>query len=852
MRNNMPITNNEYSLTDKDLIVSKTDLQGNITYINDDFLRISGFSEAELMGQPQNIVRHPDMPEQAFADLWRDLKAGIAWTGFIKNRCKNGDFYWVKANVTPVNDGEKVTGYMSVRELATREEIEQISHHYHLFKQGQQETRQIRHGAVITPSWKNKLSIFKNMNFKQRLTALFSLVVAMLALSLVLGFSLNYHNNHTLSMLYSEHIDTLQRGHTLQQQLQPLQQSNIINQRLNAEQISILQGLTLANEESFAHKIAQATSAYDAQKRHYVEMSIYMLAAILIVFLISIITLRKFSLLLLLPAQRARGYLRELSQGNYSFQVEIDCKDELSDVLQYLKMMQIKLGFEVEDMKRKANETTRIKIALDSASTNVMITDPNRHIIYANTAIVDMFKKVERDIASVLPSFDADHLLGSNINQFYEGDAKHNPFVNTLDSEIRKEMLIAGHTFLLVINPVLNEQGQRLGTVIEWNDRTAQIAVEKEVENVVIGAAQGDFTQRMTLEDKDAFFTRLSQAINNLMEISESGLNEVVRMLSALSKGDLTYRIDNDYQGTFGQLKDDSNLTADKLQEIVLQIQQATDTINSASKEIALGNSDLSQRTEEQASSLQQTASSIEELTATVQQNADSAEQANNLAHGASEIARKGGNVVGKVVQTMTGINDSSREIVDIISVIDGIAFQTNILALNAAVEAARAGEQGRGFAVVASEVRSLAQRSATAAKEIKTLIGDSVIKVESGAKLVDEAGNTMTEIVDAVKRVTDIIAEIAIASHQQSSGIIQVSQAVSQMDDATQQNAALVEEASASAESLEEQAVNLSNTVSMFNTGQTFQVEQDLTVKNAPVYRGTDKRREDDEWLQF
>jgi methyl-accepting chemotaxis protein len=247
------------------------------------------------------------------------------------------------------------------------------------------------------------------------------------------------------------------------------------------------------------------------------------------------------------------------------------------------------------------------------------------------------------------------------------------------------------------------------------------------------------------------------------------------------------------------------------------QIKDATDTINTASKEIAAGNSDLSQRTEEQASSLEETASSMEELTSTVKQNAENAKQANQLAIGASDVAGKGGAVVSEVVVTMDSINESSRKIVDIISVIDGIAFQTNILALNAAVEAARAGEQGRGFAVVAGEVRNLAQRSAAAAKEIKTLIGDSVEKVEGGSKLVAQAGQTMEEIVSSIKRVTDIMAEITAASVEQSAGIEQVNLAITQMDEVTQQNAALVEEAAAAAEALEEQAQNLSVSVGTF-----------------------------------
>jgi methyl-accepting chemotaxis protein len=266
----------------------------------------------------------------------------------------------------------------------------------------------------------------------------------------------------------------------------------------------------------------------------------------------------------------------------------------------------------------------------------------------------------------------------------------------------------------------------------------------------------------------------------------------------------------------------------DRLARIVSEVRQGTDAIASASGEIASGNLDLSSRTEEQASSLEETASSMEELTSTVKQNADNARQANMLAQTASTVAGQGGDVVAQVVQTMGSINDSSKKIVDIITVIDGIAFQTNILALNAAVEAARAGEQGRGFAVVAGEVRTLAQRSAAAAKEIKALIGDSVDKVEAGTKLVDQAGSTMSDVVSSIQRVTDIMAEISAASQEQTSGIEQINQAISQMDDVTQQNAGLVEEAAAASEALQNQAARLAELVSVFRLGPA--------VKPAPV----------------
>jgi methyl-accepting chemotaxis protein len=689
----------------------------------------------------------------------------------------------------------------------------------------------------------------------------------------------------------------------------------------------------------------------------------------------------------------ANSYLKRIAQGEIPTKITDDYKGEysaLKDNINGIIDLLIKT-------KQREHENLRMKSALDNTSTNVMIADNDRNIIYMNKSVAEMLANAESDVRKVLPNFNASRLLGSNMDQFHKNPAHQQNLLASFTSTHRAQIQVGARTFRLIANPIINEQGQRLGSVVEWRDRTDEVSAEKDITALVESAIAGQLSKRLTLDDKTGFPHDIAQNINNLLNAIETPFKTVSDYLKNIAEGSLPDKITADYQGDFGILKTNMNRTSgtlkgfidsiayvssehdkgdidvqidtnmfqgayktmaqsindmvnehiatkkkaiavfkefgegnfdapmerlprkkafinDVIEQVranlkaliadtsmlaeaaldgrvqtradaskhpgdfrkivegvnatletivnpIITVKAAIDSISTAAKEISAGNADLSHRTEQQAASLEETASSMEELASTVKQNADNAKQANQMALSASDVAIKGGSVVQQVVETMSSINESSRKIVDIISVIDGIALQTNILALNAAVEAARAGEQGRGFAVVASEVRNLAQRSAAAAKEIKGLIGDSVEKVEDGSKLVGEAGKTMGEIVASVKRVADIMADISAASAEQSSGIDQVNHAVTQMDEVTQQNAALVEEAAAAAESLEEQAETLAETVSQFRLESD--IRSPLKPRAAqmpletykPVSRPASAKPSnpsDDEWLEF
>jgi methyl-accepting chemotaxis protein len=467
-------------------------------------------------------------------------------------------------------------------------------------------------------------------------------------------------------------------------------------------------------------------------------------------------------------------------------------------------------------------ENARTRKALDVSHMAVMIADEDHVIRYANASVIELLRNQQEQLRRRFPDFDADQLLGTSIHRFHVDPDRIRTLLERLQDTHQGNIRVGDAHFGQLITPVRDTDGQRIGFVVEWRDRTDELALEAEISRIIDAAGHGDLGQRLDPSRTRGFFAQLSQGINRFLDTTQNGVREVREFLSALSEGRLDRRIERHFDGDFGQMKTDANATADRLAAVIGQLQEAATHIDTAASEISAGNHDLSVRTEQQAANLEETAASMEEMTSIVRQNAHNAHQANELAQATADAAAEGEAVVHQAVETMGEIEAASRKIADIIRIIDGISFQTNILALNAAVEAARAGEQGRGFAVVAGEVRALAQRSASAAHEIKHLIENSVDRVGAGSALVRKAGGSMTSIMESVQRVTAIMGDIATASQEQALGIEQVSRAIVQMDQSTQQNAALVEEATAAARALEEEAAALAQTTAMFQLGNS------------------------------
>lgn len=588
--------------------------------------------------------------------------------------------------------------------------------------------------------------------------------------------------------------------------------------------------------------------------------------------------------------QYEAGEYKRIGKGNKEIWIQGSYNPILDPNGKPFKVVQY--AADITRAKQETINAARLKLALDTCTSNMMMADANFNICYLNEAVKAFLQEAEKDIQQDLPRFSVANLIGANIDIFHKNPVHQRNMLERLSDTYKTSIQVGGRSFNLVANPIFGANRERLGTVVEWQDGAAmgmsnainksQAVIEFLPSGIIVSANQ-NFLSAMgyTLDEikgkhhgifvepayknsieyrqfwealnrgeaQTSEFKRIAKggreiwiqaSYNPIMDLknkvvrvvktatdvtqmvitrteNEAGMNEAVKVLTGVAAGNLTQKMNLEYKGTFADIKKAVNATVDRLYDMVRRIMEAGQSVNSASGEISAGSADLAMRTEQQASSLEETAASMEEITATVKQNSKSATTASELSSKANVVAEQGGKVVEDAVGAMSNIEKSSQKISDIIGVIEEIAFQTNLLALNAAVEAARAGDAGKGFAVVASEVRALAGRSAVASKEIKALISESASQVKTGAGLVNQAGTTLKEIVGSVKQVASIISEIAAASVEQSTGIEEINSAIAQMDEATQQNAALVEENSAAAASLVSQAKELENLMSFF-----------------------------------
>jgi methyl-accepting chemotaxis protein len=643
----------------------------------------------------------------------------------------------------------------------------------------------------------------------------------------------------------------------------------------------------LPEEIDVTHDLVMKATAVLMRDRHRSELlhTIVGISVVLLIVALALFLSHSVSWRIIGAIRRLREISARIATGDFNNCIDADGNDEMAQLYRSIHTMQEQLKADFEGRAQHTREIRRMSGGLAATSASVMIADNENKIIYLNDAARRMFGDIETDLRRDLPAFNVNNLVGQNIDVFHKNPAHQRAVLERLSGSHAARFIAGGKHIHFTASPIHGDAGERLGTVVEWVDQTKAVEAEKEIDTAVdaflkgdlshrireqgktgfyeliarkmnslisgmseiVGEVQvivaetsrGDLTRRVQVEGRSGLAERLGKDVNELVDVIGTVVDEVQALVVAANDGDLTRRIETDGKaGLLVRIASGINDLTANMAGVVSQVKVAASEVHRGAEEISQGNSNLSQRTEQQASSLEQTASSMEQMTSTVKQNADNAGQANQLAVAARDQAEKGGAVVARAVSAMGEINGASRKIADIIGVIDEIAFQTNLLALNAAVEAARAGEQGRGFAVVATEVRNLAGRSATAAKEIKVLIQDSVHKVEEGSNLVTQSGATLEQIVGAVKKVTDIVAEIAAASHEQSSGIDQVNKAVMQLDELTQQNAALVEQASAASQSMAEQARTLNDSMARYQVGQHLAdavMQQPAIARQAP-----------------
>ncbi|QBZ84026.1 Methyl-accepting chemotaxis protein IV [Hydrogenovibrio crunogenus] len=928
MRNNSPVTQKEYDIPSNYILVSETDLQGNITFANQEFIEVSGFSWEELEGQPHNLIRHPDVPEKVFEDLWRTLKKGQPWHQLVKNRCKNGDHYWVEANIAPIVQNGEIVGYKSIRNPIGQKEVALAESAYALIQKGE---RFIKGGVVVTP-FSEKLARFSPLPQK---SILGKTIIPLIVMAIIWSAVLQVYLQNVADNLYSGAVKDRQELllKNLDSEISSQSQIALTNAvgiagnsaviyglydhqdtvlwqivKVNYEQYvkrANMSGIGIAIFDADLKKVANSGVNIDvgslpkeAQTSvHFQKEGGYIQAQVPVPYGDKTIGLVVISL----PLTQVADLEKESKHGYAALafeegQFHLAEGFQKSPIQQLLNDVDIKLltaqGYAVVDNEllvlgqvKQGDQVVGAHVVSEPMVILDKLLSDTYFMIYVSQIamtggfillLIQVYWRMRSFVLKPLKSLtqklsraseegslsvraevvnqDEIGRMAMNFNLYVTSVQQLMIGVSDMVSALSKGNL--DHRYkadakgdLNILKEDVNMSADKIQDVISELERAIHCIKEatydfesqtqfegdfsvmvsdlqdamKVTHEAVTGInatmehiAAGEFSSRLNanlMGELDALKTNINHSLDQL----EDGMTEAVDVIVAQSKGDLTQRIEGDYQGKLNVMKEALNASLDNVSGAVSGLMLSSQTVNDASSQIASGSQDLSDRIQQQASTLQETVNSMESITQTVRKNADSAKEASDLASSAKVQADSGAAVMSQTMNSMQELSESSQKISDIIGLIDSIAFQTNLLALNAAVEAARAGEQGRGFAVVAGEVRTLAGKSAEAAKEIRSLIETSVSQVAHSEGLVAKSEQEFSSILEMILQMDRFISDIAKANNEQTKSIEEINEAVEDMDGVTQQNAALVEETAHAADMLKSEAEEMRSQVTYF-----------------------------------
>jgi methyl-accepting chemotaxis protein len=862
----------------EETLVFKMSVQGVIYEVNEAVSELGGYSEKDLIGQSYESIWHSHVPQVAVSDLWHTIKKQQPWTYVIQHKHKKDGDFWLKSHVLPDFKNGRHVGYVAMGEPASQDEIAAAEKHYADVQEGRESWRAKRRFGNLRQFFRD-LSLGKKITVVMLLLAISVVLSAALLWVQFNQIRIGWQEYHTQVEERQQLISTVRkqlgyggvvyhsREYLLHQKKdsasQALQDYRLLNRTL--ARYRTFSELSLVEEEALNSVVTVARKYHDAlqlvieSKDHasdsklmdvsdnqaidalaVLEQSIRKfknnatkklgesvaqamwislvlpLCGLLMLFAI------RFALMMYMvaPMRVMVGYFRRITEGFFDNDILVESNDEIGQLQANLKTMQHRLYYELTSARKLAEKSQRIHVALDNTAEAFVMADKNFRLIYENKAFSAIFQGHTELFSVMMPAVNPNDMKGIVLDLLHGSQAAD--IRQSLEETGRYRGLLRMRelTFKLAADVVNSARGECLGYVVQWVDLTAHKQAEAQVDGLITAAVHGNLNNRLPSHSYYGFMKEISEGFNALLDAVQEPVSELVTVLPKLAEGDLSTQVSGVYTGDFEVLKIAYNQSVKNLRELLIQVVDVSEKIQSGVDDITSGNEDLLRRTHDQAKSLEITSGNMNTMIETVQDNAKYASEASELSIDVRTEAEDCAQVVDQAIIAMDSIRESSHKISDIIGMIDSIAFQTNLLALNAAVEAARAGEQGKGFAVVAGEVRTLAQRAAEAAKDIRELIEDSVKRVEQGGTLVNRSGEVLSTIVSMISRVSGMIKEVGMATQSQSQGINQVNNVVSQLEQDNHQNTLLVDSVTTTSRDLHAQVLLLGDVIKTFDVG--------------------------------